>query len=36
MNEFFDHHPPGKPAPDRWKEVVPHLKMDGRPRAGRP
>ena len=28
MKEFFDHHLTGKPAPDWWKEGVPHLKMD--------
>jgi dienelactone hydrolase len=28
MREFFDHHLMGKPAPDWWKDGVPHLKMD--------
>lgn len=28
MKEFFDHYLMGKPAPDWWKEGVPHLKMD--------
>ena len=28
MQEFFDHHLMGKPAPDWWKDGVPHLKMD--------
>lgn len=28
MKEFFDHHLMGKPAPDWWKDGVPHLKMD--------
>jgi dipeptidyl aminopeptidase/acylaminoacyl peptidase len=28
MKEFFDHHLMGKPAPDWWKDGVPHLKLD--------
>jgi dipeptidyl aminopeptidase/acylaminoacyl peptidase len=28
MREFFDHHLLGKPAPDWWKDGVPHLKID--------
>lgn len=28
MREFFDHYLQGKPAPDWWKEGVPHLKME--------
>jgi dipeptidyl aminopeptidase/acylaminoacyl peptidase len=28
MKEFFDHHLMGKPAPDWWKDGVPHLKME--------
>ncbi|MFO0815832.1 MAG: prolyl oligopeptidase family serine peptidase [Gemmatales bacterium] len=28
MREFFDHYLMGKPAPDWWKEGVPHLKID--------
>ncbi len=28
MQEFFDHYLQGKPAPDWWKDGVPHLKMD--------
>ncbi len=28
MREFFDHYLMGKPAPDWWKDGVPHLKMD--------
>ena len=28
MKEFFDHYLQGAPAPDWWKDGVPHLKMD--------
>jgi dipeptidyl aminopeptidase/acylaminoacyl peptidase len=28
MREFLDHHLMGKPAPDWWKDGVPHIKMD--------
>lgn len=28
MREFFDHYLMGKPAPEWWKDGVPHLKMD--------
>lgn len=28
MQEFFDHYLMNKPAPDWWKDGVPHLKMD--------
>ncbi len=36
MKEFFDHHLMGKPAPDWWKEGVPHIKMDDHLKSRKP
>jgi acetyl esterase/lipase len=36
MREFFDHHLMGKPAPDWWKEGIPHLKMDDHLKSRKP